>query len=267
MREHTIMEVEIENRVREQFGRTAGDYTQSRVHSDPDALNKIVTLAQVRPGDVALDIATGAGHVAMALAPRIAEVIAYDLTEEMLQEAQRNAAARGLSNITTKRGKAEQLPFPDGTFDIVTVRQAPHHFGDIQSAIREMARVAKEGARIVIVDSYAPDDPILDRQWNHIEKLRDPSHVRNYTPREWRELVSSAGLHITFEELDHCTENGRPMNFVEWTRRMKTPPSTVDELVRLFSTASSELRELLRVETADGEIRFCVPQITMVALR
>src|SRR6516225_1845009 len=84
MREHTSMDVEIENSVvQEQFGRAAGDYTQSRVHSDPDALNRIVTLAQVRPGDVALDIATGAGHVAMALAPRIAKVIAYDLTEEM----------------------------------------------------------------------------------------------------------------------------------------------------------------------------------------
>ena len=267
MPENPLVHAEINNRVQEQFGRAAAGYTQSRVHSDPAALAKIVTLAQVHPGDVALDVATGAGHVAIALARWISRVTAYDLTEEMLQETQRNADARGLSNITTKQGKAEQLPFPDGTFDIVTVRQAPHHFGDIQSAIREMARVAKEGSRIVIVDSYAPDDPILDRQWNHLEKLRDPSHVRNYTPREWRELVSSAGLHITFEELDHCTENGRPMNFVDWTRRMKTPPSAVAELRCLFDTASEELRELLRVETADGEIKFCVPQITIVALR
>ena len=267
MPENPAGHAEINNRVQEQFGRTAAGYTQSRVHSDPAALAKIVTLAQVHPGDVALDIATGAGHVAMALAPWISRVTAYDLTQEMLQETLRNAEVRGLCNITTRRGKAEDLPFPDASFDIVVVRQAPHHFADVRSSVHEMARVARTGARIVIVDSYAPEDPVLDQQWNHIEQLRDPSHVRNYTRREWREIVSAAGLRITFEELDYCTDNGRPMNFAEWTHRMKTPPSAVAELRFLFHTASEELREILRVESADGEIRFCVPQITIVALR
>ena len=267
MPDNREVHAEINSRVQEQFGRAAAGYTQSRVHSDPAALAKIVTLAQVHPGDVALDVATGAGHVAIALARWISRVTAYDLTEEMLQETMRNAEARGLSNITARRGKAENLPFADASFDIVAVRQAPHHFADVRSAVQEMARVAKTGARIVIVDSYSPEDPVLDRQWNHIEKLRDPSHVRNYSLREWREMVCAAGLSITFEEVDYCTVNGGPMNFAEWTHRMKTPPSAVAELRCLFDTASEELRELLRVERADGEIRFCVPEITIVALR
>ena len=267
MPENPEVHAEINNRVEEQFGWAAADYTHSRVHSDPAALAKIVALAQVHPGDVGLDVATGAGHVAIALARWISSVTAYDLTAEMLRETARNAEARGLSNITTRRGQAEHLPFADASFDIVAVRQAPHHFADVRSAVREMARVAKTGARIVIADSYSPEDPVLDRQWNHIEKLRDPSHVRNYTHREWREIVCAAGLRITFEELDCCTDNGRCMNFAEWTHRMKTPPSAVAELRRLFDTASEELRELLRMERSGGEIGFCVPEITIVALR
>lgn len=258
---------EIASKVQEQFGRTAADYTRSAVHSDPTALDKVVRLAQPRPEDVALDIATGAGHVAIALASRVAQVIAFDLTEAMLQETHRNALARGLSNVTTQQGRAEQLPFPDSTFDIVTVRQAPHHFADVPCAVREMARVAKVGARIVIVDSYAPEDPDVDRQWNQMETLRDPSHVRNYTVREWRSFVSAAGLQIAFQELDSCTENGRPMKFSEWTRRMKTPAPAVAELRRLFETASAGLREVLGVQTDGDEILFGVPQLTIVALK
>ena len=76
-----------------------------------------------------------------------------------------------------------------------------------------MARVTKPGGRVIIVDSRAPEDPALDREFNQIEKLRDPSHVRNYRPSEWRTMVTAAGLRITFEELDFYTENGRPDGF------------------------------------------------------
>src|SRR5579862_4932283 len=149
---------EIHERVSAQFGAAASAYTTSKVHADPQALRQVVELARAKPTDRALDIATGAGHTALALAPHVAEVVAYDMTEPMLRETARNAAARGLANIATQQGIAEALPFADASFDIVTARQAPHHFADIRAAIREMARVAKPGARIVIVDSASPED-------------------------------------------------------------------------------------------------------------
>lgn len=258
---------ETSRRVQAQFGRAAAAYTRSAVHRDPEALRKVVELAQPKPEDVALDIATGAGHVAMALAPHVARVIAFDMTEDMLREARQSAAARGLANLETRKGTAEHLPFADATFDVITVRHAPHHFADLPGAVREMARVAKPGARVVVVDSYAPEDAALDRQWNRMEKLRDPSHVRNYRPDEWRAMMLDAGLHITFEELGHCTENGRPMNFADWTRRMNTPPGAVEELRHLFRNASPALAEVLRVQVTGEEIGFCVPQITLAAVR
>jgi ubiquinone/menaquinone biosynthesis C-methylase UbiE len=253
--------------VQTQFGRAAAAYTESGVHRDPAALEKVVALAQPAATDSALDIATGAGHVALALAPHVARVVAYDLTDHMLRETARNAAARGLANIVVQQGAAEQLPFAHAVFDIITVRHAPHHFADVRRAAAEMARVAKSGARLVVVDSYSPESPELAAQWHRIETLRDASHVRNYTPGEWREVLRSAAWRIVFEELDYCTENGRRMNFAAWTRRIQTPPSAVAELERLFRTAPPELAELLRIEIAEGEIGFCVPQITIAAIR
>lgn len=257
----------VHKRVNAQFGPAAAAYSRSLVHSDPSALRKVVELARPSPGDLALDIATGAGHTALALAPFLTKVIAYDVTEEMLLETKNNAIARGLTNVVTRKGIAEDLPFPDSTFDIVTMRQAAHHFANVHLAIREMARVAKLGARLVIVDSTSPEEDSLDRQWNRLEKLRDPSHVRNYRPSEWRAIVTSAGPHIFFEELDFCTENGRPMNFATWTQRMNTPPEAIEQLTELFRHAAPALVQALRIQITDDAILFCVPQISIGAVK
>src|ERR1700683_4082968 len=158
----------VHERVQSQFGAAAAAYGTSLLHADASALQRVVELAEPQPKDSALDIATGAGHTALALAPRVARVIAYDLTREMIRETRLNAAARGLVNVYTQQGPAEKLPFRDASFNIVHVRQAPHHFADARGAVREMARVAKTGARIVIVDSTAPpgheNDPELAAQ-------------------------------------------------------------------------------------------------------
>ena len=258
---------DIHGKVQSQFGAAANAYTTSAGHSDPALLGRVLELAQPKPGDRALDIATGAGHTALTLAPHVASVVAFDLTQEMLEETARNAAARGLTNVTTRQGAAEKLPFEDSSFDIVAVRQAPHHYADIRAAIREMARVVKPGGRVAIIDSRAPEDDELDRAFNHIEKLRDPSHVRDWRPSEWRAMVEEAGLRIVAEHLDFYTENGKPMDFDAWTRRMKTPPAAVEELKQLFHDASPALVEAIRIEIDGDKIGFCVPQIAIAATR
>ena len=258
---------ELHARVQSQFGAAAAAYTTSLVHSDPNALRRVVELAQPKPGDAALDIATGAGHTALALAPHVASVVAFDVTEKMLAETARNAADRGLTNVSTRRGMAEDLPFADASFDIVTVRHAPHHYGDAPRAVREMARVARPGARVIVVDSTAPEDASLAARWNHIEKLRDPSHVQNYTPTEWREMIAGAGLRIFCEETDFCTENGEPMDFHAWVKRSNTPPADVEELARLFREADAGLASALRIRIEGDAIRFCVPQVTFGSIK
>jgi ubiquinone/menaquinone biosynthesis C-methylase UbiE len=259
----------VHERVQSQFGAAAQAYGTSLVHADAAALQRVVELAEPQPGDAALDIATGAGHTALALAPHVGRVTAYDLTREMLHETRRNAAARGLANVYTQQGPAEKLPFRDASFDIITVRQAPHHFADVRGAVREIERVAKPGARVVIVDSTAPpgheNDPELAAQWDRMERLRDPSHVRNYSPSEWRAMVESAGLHVVCEQTSFATENGGPMEFAAWTRRINTPPEAVAELTQIFRSASPTLASALRIEIINDAIFFCVPVVTIAA--
>jgi ubiquinone/menaquinone biosynthesis C-methylase UbiE len=261
----------VHERVQSQFGAAAAAYVTSLVHADASALQRMVELAEPKAGDAALDIATGAGHTALALAPHVASVVAYDLTEQMLAETRRNAEARRLMNVSTKRGPAEKLPFPDASFDIVTVRHAPHHFADVRSAVREMARVARPGARVLIADSCAADydekNPEIAAQWDRMEMLRDPSHVRNYSPSEWRAMVADAGLRVVSEETSFATEDGGPMDFVAWTQRIKTPPAAIEELSRLFRNASPALATALRIELINDAIFFCVPMVTIAATR
>jgi ubiquinone/menaquinone biosynthesis C-methylase UbiE len=259
----------VHKRVQSQFGAAAAAYGTSLVHADANALERVVELAEPQAKDSALDIATGAGHTALALAPHVARVIAYDLTREMILETRRNAAARGLANVYTQQGPAEKLPFRDASFDIVTVRQAPHHFADVRAAVREMARVTRPGGRVVIVDSTAPpghqNDPELAAQWDRMERLRDPSHVRNYSPSEWLTMAGDAGLRVFAEETGFATENGGPMSFDAWVRRINTPPEAVAKLTQLFRNASPALAEALRIEIVDSTVFFGVPTVTIAA--
>jgi ubiquinone/menaquinone biosynthesis C-methylase UbiE len=214
-----------------------------------------------------LDIATGAGHTALAFAPHVREVIAYDLTQAMLTETANNAAKRGLANVSTRQGPAEQLPFQDGEFDITVVRLGSHHFADNQQAVREMARVTRRGGRVLIVDNYGPEDLALDGELQHVEKLRDSSHVCSYRLSVWRETVRAAGLTLLREVTDRYSESPRGMSFREWVRRSKTPPDRVEELRKLFADASSALRDLLKIEPDGDDFWFTLPQMTLVCER
>jgi ubiquinone/menaquinone biosynthesis C-methylase UbiE len=257
---------EIHELVKSQFGATASAYTVSNSHTDQVSLDLVVNLAQPKATDVAIDIATGAGHTAMAVAPYVAQMIAYDITPEMLEETAKNAAERGLSNLSTKLGAAEKLPFEDNTFDIVTVRTAPHHYADIKKSVLEMARVVKPGGRVVVMDTTVPEDETLDKEINYIEMRRDPSHVRNYSSSEWQTMLVEAGLQIYYNKTDYFSEQGT-LNFKNWTGRMRTPADVVAELDGLFRNASSALKEALKIRLENNEIIFNLPKITIAATK
>jgi SAM-dependent methyltransferase len=253
--------------VRSTFGPAAAAYTASAGHADAEALARVVAYAAPALSDVALDVATGVGHTALALAPHVAEVIALDLTPEMLAETARNAAVRGLTNVRVQLGAAERLPFRAATFDIVTVRTAPHHFADIEQSVREMARVTRPGGRVVVVDTTVPEDRVLDDEINAIELLRDPSHVRNYRPSEWRRMLGAAGLVIVRENVDRYTERGNRVDFDTWTRRAGTLSDALAELRRRFRTASPALVDALDIDIQGDAIAFTLPKLEIGAYK
>lgn len=260
-------EQSIHQKAQEQFGATAAAYSTSIGHGDRATLAALVELTAPCATDSVLDIATGAGHTALAFAPHVARVVAYDLTAAMLAETANNAAQRGLTNVVTRQGPAETLPFTDGEFDIVTVRLASHHFADNGAAVREMARVTRAGGRVVVVDNYGPEDDALDALFQSIEKRRDPSHVCGYRLSVWRKFLEAAGLTIEREVTDHYSESRRGMDFDDWVRRAKTPPPVVAELRELFLHAPPALRDLLQIQVDGESIWFRIPQVTFIARR
>jgi len=241
------MSVDLDTQVQRQFGAAAANYAVSGVHAGGPNLDEIVTRAALRGHERVLDVGCGAGHTALALAQGAAEVIALDLTEEMLATAAGLARDRGLTNVWFKRGRAEALPFADGSFDVVTSRLCAHHYADAAAATREAARVLRAGGQYLLVDSVAPEEPVQDTYLNAIEVLRDPSHVRNYTLSEWRAMFEGAGLAV--EIGGQWTLR---LRFGDWVARIGTPAPLVAGLRALMDAAPSEVRAGLGIAAATG---------------
>ena len=182
--------------VSRQFGRNAGAYATSKGHAQGTDLNILLSLLNPKRDWKVLDVATGAGHTAIHVAPYVNSVVATDLTPEMIAETEKLMAARGITNATAQVMDVEALGFADAGFDAVTCRIAPHHFIDINKALREIARVLPSSGVFVVEDSFAPQAARLDKWINDLERLRDATHVRSYTKAQWRTMLNHAGFRV-----------------------------------------------------------------------
>jgi ubiquinone/menaquinone biosynthesis C-methylase UbiE len=226
-----------------QFGPRAAAYVTSAVHAAGEDLDRIEALAAARSGGVALDLGCGGGHVAYRLAPVMASVVACDLSQAMLDAVAATAAARGLSNISTRQVRAERLPFEAASFDLAASRFSAHHWGDLAAGLSEVRRVLKADGRAVFVDAIAPERAAADTHLQAIELLRDTSHVRDYSAAEWTQGLSRAGLAV-----ESVTRSRIRMEFKSWIERMGTPQGAADAILALQSGASAETRAALSIE-------------------
>jgi ubiquinone/menaquinone biosynthesis C-methylase UbiE len=249
-----IDEQEKQRLARSNFGAAAADYVTSKVHASGPDLDWLVESAALTGTERVLDVATGGGHTAFALAPYASEVVALDLTRPMLEVAQREAQVRGLANISYLEGDAQTLPCEDASFDIVTCRHAPHHFPRVREAAREWARVLKPGGRLLLIDSTAPEESEAESLLHEIEILRDPSHVRNYRISEWKTMLREAGFTV-----NTAREWGLFLDIPSWTQRMRTPPESVAIIEHLLKSADPATRERLQIEERDGAPGFTLP--------
>jgi ubiquinone/menaquinone biosynthesis C-methylase UbiE len=217
-----------------QFGARAAAYLGSAVHSQGADLQALADLVRGQSTARVLDLGCGAGHVSFHVAPEVGEVVAYDLSPEMLTVVAHSANERGLRNIRTQQGVAENLPFADGSFDYVISRFSAHHWHDFDAGLREVTRVLKRGGTAVFIDSISPGAPVLDTYLQTVEVLRDPSHVRSYSRTEWDAALSRAGLMPVVSHHFRLR-----MNFAVWTERMRTPKVQSDA-IRALQQAMSE---------------------------
>jgi len=235
-----------------QFGSRAEAYLNSAVHARSPDLDALATLMKDRRDARVLDLGCGGGHVTFNVAPLVREVVAYDLSREMLDVVARAAGERGLRNVTTQQGTVESLPFEDRSFDVVLSRFSAHHWRDLDAGLREAARVLKTGGMIAIVDSVAPGVPLIDTYFQAIELLRDCSHVRNYSRTEWEAAIARAGLLP-----GSVTPFRLRLDFKSWVERMNTPQVQV-EAIRALQTAVSAAATRHFETEADGSYRIDV---------
>lgn len=250
-------------RIRAQFGGSADLYVRSETHSGGDDLGQLVSWAEGGSDRIALDVATGGGHTALALAALVGRVVATDLTPRMLESAAAYARELGVENVDFQEADAENLPFPDNQFDLVSCRIAPHHFPRVARFIQEAARVLKPGGVFLLEDSVVPDDPGLAAFLNRVEKLRDATHVRTLSEVEWRTLIDDAGLRI---EATRRIPKAHP--FDSWVGRSRTPEPIQQELERAFRDANRFERAAFAIVTdADGKIASYTDEKLLVKAR
>jgi demethylmenaquinone methyltransferase/2-methoxy-6-polyprenyl-1,4-benzoquinol methylase len=193
-----------EPQVRAMFDRIASFY---------DVMNSVMTaglhhrwraraadLAAIGPGSRALDVATGTGDLAIELARRAGpdgEVVGSDFSGEMLALARRKAP-----QLAFEWGNALELPYPDGRFDAVTVGFGARNFSDLDRGLAEMARVARPGGRVVVLEITTPQRPPLstffrvwfDRIVPLLGRLTGESVAYSYLPSSVRRFPAPEGL-------------------------------------------------------------------------
>ena len=199
------------------WSQRAEAFRESPTHREGPDLDLLVEWCEPGQDVKVLDVATGGGHVARRLREEGCTVITVDPAPGMRPDVV---------------ASAEELPFADGSFDVVTCRIAAHHFQDLRAAVGEMARIAQ---RLVVIE----DNVFVDDTVEEAERLRDPTHVRCYSEEEWKELLTAAGLEV--EQVERFER--RPV-VDDWLARVETPPAD-----------AARGRELLGDRIEDGALR------------
>ena len=222
-------------------------------------LDLIVAEATPNPTDIAMDLACGAGHVGLALAPHVARVVGADITPPLLAEARELASQRGCHNLSLVACSADAVPLPTAHFDIITCRYAAHHFADLPAVLAEAHRLLTPAGRLLVVDVVGPHDPAVATLVEHMEILRDASHVHDHSLGEW-----TAHLERSRFELRTIRTWRLPLEVDQWLRRMQTPPAESARVRALLADAPEAARAFLHIRTAPS-LAFEFPVALFVA--
>jgi len=218
-------------------------------HKSGDELRVAVEFAAPKGTERVLDIGAGAGHMALAMAPRVASVILTDPVDAMLDAARGVFRQAGIANADYIKAAAEALPFEAVSFDLVTTRLAAHPFGDLDLALREVARVLKPSGRFIFVDTVAPDDDESTRFLHEVETLRDPTHRHTLTRDEWVGRMQSQGFTVAQSAV---VRKAHP--FEPWLERGGEDAASMASVRNRFLAAPPAARAALEIVVRDGAV-------------
>lgn len=153
---------------------------------------QVRTFVLAQGDERALDAGTGAGALALALAPLVRQVVGVDLVPELLALARERAA--GLANVQFVEADATALPFPDFSFDLAGTLRTLHHVHRPELVVAELARVTRPGGHVLVIDQIAPVDPLEALVLDRFERARDPGHERLLPDGDLRHLFEANRL-------------------------------------------------------------------------
>ncbi|MGH7933901.1 MAG: class I SAM-dependent methyltransferase [Candidatus Binataceae bacterium] len=215
--------------IRAEFTRQADAYAAAPAITDAERLARLVAAINPLPGARALEVATGPGYVAMALAARCHEVVGLDLTPAPIAIAERIRRERGIENVRFLVDDAENLPFNEGEFDIVVCRFAFHHFEDPAAILAQMCRVCRAGGTVAVEDMFASEMRARADYWNQVERLRDHSHRRALALSELIRMMAARGIEVDRLHSDRLTPAVE-----DWMARAQTGADDAREVRRLL---------------------------------
>jgi ubiquinone/menaquinone biosynthesis C-methylase UbiE len=248
--------------IRDQFTRQATPFSTAAPIANEDALRMIVEAAEAGPDDTVLDVACGGGIVVCAFAPHVKHATGIDMTPAMLDRARTLAAEKRAANVSWQEGDVTRLPYPDGAFTIVTNRFAMHHFQNPAGVFAEMMRVCAPGGRVVVVDTHTATDPNKAAEFNRLEKLRDPSHVRSLHLAELQGLYRNAGMgepRVRSYELRDEVRNLLARSFPN--------PGDEEKIVAIFAASIDDDRLGIPVSRDGEHLRYAYPVVILAARR
>lgn len=251
-----------QQRSADQFDRQAANYGKQHILADTKDVAQLLSLI---PDDTkygpALDVATGGGHTALALARAGYEPVLGDLAPAMLEGARKLLADEGFT-AETALFPAEKIPFPDGFFRLVSCRVAPHHFSDVAAFVRESHRLLEPGGYFLVIDGSLDDDDPETAEWLHqVEKLRDPSHGRLLDRATWTAIVKDAGFTVEHAELQPMQQPNLDWYFTA----AATPQENCLKVRQLIQDVSPHVRAAMELKTTDGPIRWTWKRISLLA--
>jgi len=212
--------------IRKEFSKQASSFGDKGLTlSSKDILNWIMGVFTLNKNYRVLDVATGTGHLSRTIAPHVKEVIAIDITPEMLEQAREETAKMDLDNITIEQENAEDLPYPNDFFDLVISRLAIHHFEKPNKQLEEMVRVCKPNHSLGIIDLLAPEDENIAEMYNHLERLRDPSHTVALSKAQMERILGEAGITV-----DTIEARDVKVDFERWVQMTETKPNTAEHI-------------------------------------
>ena len=220
----------------------------------------LLQLLQPEPNWHLLDVATGAGHTALTMAPYVKRVDVVDLTPAMLIKTRQLSRSRGNANLAATLANGNRLPWPDASLDAITCRLALHHFTDAPQAVAGWFRALRPGGKLGLTDNIIANDIEIANEYNRFETIRDPSHFWVWPLAHLETMLTEVGFHV----LD-ALELTKEFEFDGWADRQRVTPENKAILINMLRHPSPGLRKWLVPRFEAQGVYFTLREVVIVA--